>query len=249
MVLIAGEPEATQQRCLAAIATQTLRPLRTILVRDRTPFHAAFEAGLAAVDTALLWQVDVDMVPDPDCLTVLRGAMHPGAAMSLAYLDDPMLGPEHGIKLFNVAALRAHPLPAGLTAETLQVEALIAGGYELVEARRARSAYGHPPQTLGRHLPDYSDDAIVCARFRRIGAKVHERAAHTNIGAYLDRLARVGHSQRHLAMLAFADGLIAGPSGNGHLPTGNSVLPKLIARLRGSGVDSRFPVTQRIVDL
>ena len=50
-------------------------------------------------------------------------------------------------------------------------------------------------------------------------------------------------------MLAFADGLIAGPSGNGHLPTGDSALPELMARLHGSGIDSCFPVTQRTVDL
>ena len=106
VVLITGEAEALQQRCLAALEAQTLPPLRTVRVRDRSPFHAAFEAGLAE-STRHCCGVDVDMVPDLDYLAVLHGAMHSGAAMSLAYLDDPMLGPEHGIKLFNVAALRA----------------------------------------------------------------------------------------------------------------------------------------------
>ena len=132
LVLIAGEPEAMQRRCLAALEAQRLRAGRTLLVRDWVPFQAAFEAGVARVETPLLWRCDADMVPDPDCLTVLYGAMRPGTAISLGYLDDPVLGPENGIKLFDAAALRAHPLPAGLTVETRQVEDLIGAGYELV---------------------------------------------------------------------------------------------------------------------
>lgn len=248
VVLIAGEPEAMRRRCLAAVQAQTRQPARTIEIRGHQPFHAAFAAGLARVNTALLWQVDVDMVPDPDCLAVLRAAIRPGTAMALGYLQDPMLGPIHGIKLFDTDALRAHPLPAGLTAETRQVHAMVADGQELVQAQRIEPGHGHPAEVLGRHEPDYDDEGVVCNRFRRLGEKVRERGGFRNIGAYLDRLARHGHPNRHLALLAFADGLIGGPHGDGHDPNGDCAVAELYSELRETGLEQRFPFVRRRVD-
>lgn len=198
--------ESTLAECEAALDAQTCVPAQRIHVLDEVMgFHAAFNSGADQVTTEFLLQVDADMILDPDCVEVLRGAMSPQSGASLGLLDDPVLGAIQGIKMFRTELVRRHALPPTLTTDTDRIARFREEGYRLTFAQRKSRAHGHAENVLGEHRPAYDDPAYLFGRFHRLGIKARQRS-YREFDNYLDRLRRSSHPNAKLAIVALVVG-------------------------------------------
>src|SRR3954454_15548745 len=94
--------EATTERAIASLRTQTMPPAEVVVVEGVRPPYAALNRGASQVQTPFFVEVNADMVLDPTCFETLRSAVRTGLGIVVGQLRDPLVaGAVTGIKLFR----------------------------------------------------------------------------------------------------------------------------------------------------
>ncbi len=205
VVLTTGEK--TFDECLRRLKAQTLPPREVIVVDGRNlPFHRAFNRGIAQVPTDFFVQCDADMLFDPDCIEVLRRTVKSDTGVSLGFLDDKILGTIQAVKLFRTAAVQKQLFPDSINPDSDRIALLREDGYTIAFARREARKYGHEPEVLAAHRPNYDDPLYAFGKFYLLGSKVRHRGSLEEYRSCLASLKKSRHPMADTAIMAFCNG-------------------------------------------
>jgi hypothetical protein len=228
VVLSIGEPFVG--RALASLEHQTEPPAAVVRIDGVTPFHRAFNAGMAKVRTDHFVHVDADMVLDPTALADLRACMAPGIGVVVGGLRDPLRGSIVGVKLYRTESTAGVSCPDSITPAVDFVTAIRDHGWLTAHAITARPGPRALWHTFGEHQPDYSPP-YTFAKFRILGA----RYRHWRTGASLRRMFGILRESRHpgarFAQAGTATGLYWAESRDALRPTAPSDAFALFERL------------------
>ena len=205
VVVTAGEK--TLARSLACLRQQML-PLHDIIVIRNTkkPFHQGLNRGVRRVKTEFFVQCDADMLLDPDCVEVLRRYMEKDTGVAFAHLEDGLLGTIQAVKMFRTSCLLERPLDNTINPDSSRILKMAEQGHRIAVARRKYRKYGHAPDVLGRHCPDYHDPVYCFGKFSLLGSKVSSRGSFLEYKACLNALKRSQHPMADTALMAFCHG-------------------------------------------
>lgn len=204
VVLTIGAP--TLQEALRHVNAQTVRLAKIIRVDGVTPFYRALNYGARQVETSYFIQVDEDMLLDPDCVEKLIAGIEPDVGMVIGHLQDPMVGPEVGVKLFRTACALKFPLKNTASPETDFLNAIEKDGWKTVYI----GGYGEPEQqqweTVGLHRPDYSPRNAF-EKFLREGRKLNYRKKLGAFYSLLHTLRFSSHENATIAQIGLCQGI------------------------------------------
>jgi hypothetical protein len=204
VVLTIGEPFLA--RALASLERQTQPPADVVLVEGVSPFHRAFNTGVARVRTAFFVHVDADMVLDPAALADLRACVAPGVGLVVGGLRDALRGSIVGVKLYRTACATAQPCPDSIAPAVDFADAIRARGWVTAHALTYRPGPRALWHTFGEHQPDYTP-LYTFTKFRILGA----RYRHWRNGPKLRRMFRLlqgsGHQAAPIAQAGAAVGV------------------------------------------
>jgi glycosyltransferase involved in cell wall biosynthesis len=204
LVLTLGEQ--TTARAVESLRAQTL-PIAEVVVLDGvTPFHRAFNAGAERMSSPYFLQVDADFILDPECARSLRDAMAPEIGVTVGALEDPLIGPIAGVKLFRRECVAGTRLSDTIAPEVEFGWALERRGWQTryLVGRRG----GTPTSTMGGHRPRYTLE-YVFGTYYLLGARY---ARHNDAPALLWRarqLRRNAHRMASVARVALGHGMFA----------------------------------------
>lgn len=216
VVLTIGE--ATLSDSLASLQRQTFQLADVIVVRDIHPFPAAMNHGVAQVNTPFLLQCDADMILHPDCVETLISAMDEQTGVSIAYLQDDLLGEIQAVKLYRTECLRKAPFENRIATDSDGIEKIVRQNYSIVFARRKIAGDDHSPDVLGFHRPNYADPLYVYNKFSVMGSIVRSRNSYREYRGVLDALKQSTHEMADLAITAFCHGLFKDRRQSEHKP-------------------------------
>jgi hypothetical protein len=202
VVLTVGEQ--TTNRALASLKAQSLPVEDVVIVEGVRPFHRAFNSGVEQVTTPFFVQVDADMVLDPDCVEVLRGAMSPTVGIAVGALRDPLMGTVAGVKAFRRSCLEAVRLRDTIGPEIEFSLALGRLGWLTQYLYRDLQSGRHP--TLGSHRPDYTVE-YVFGTYYLLGRLYGHREDTGALRWRFTQLRRSAHPMAPVARLAMAHGI------------------------------------------
>jgi hypothetical protein len=198
--------EAHTARALASIESQTLQPVEIVSVGPEiTPFHRAFNAAVAKVNTEFFIEVDADMVLDDACIEALRACMDDRVGVVTGLLRDPILTRISGIHLFRTRCFEQARYRDSIIPETDFRTAIAKRGWQLLFALRPDVPWDSR-HTFGRHEPDYTP-AYTFRRFFVEGARNRVRKQGTRTRGLLFQLLHSPHPLGALATIAAAHGL------------------------------------------
>ncbi|MBN8547697.1 MAG: hypothetical protein J0M12_00130 [Deltaproteobacteria bacterium] len=141
--------------CMQALENQLGAPaFVTEIVRDVSPFNAAFDELVRRSNTEFMIQVDEDMILYPHAVARMQEVMEAAPdniGMVLFYLFDPDRDQRiHGIKIFRTAVLRTLRSKDVKASEMDLLEQMLEAGYRWVIH----------PETMGYHGILYSPESI-----------------------------------------------------------------------------------------
>lgn len=236
VVLTVGE--RTTERALDSVRRQTLQPEQVVVVEGARPFHRAFNSAFARVETPYFVQVDADMVLDPDCLEVLRGAMSPRTGIALGALRDPLIGKIAGVKMFRSSCLESFRLRDTIDPDVDYSRTLARLGWStdyLTGHRRPAARSG----ALGAHLPDYTLP-YVFGTYYALGRRYGHRVNLGTLRWRVAQLRRSPHPKAPVARLAMAKGVFGNETADIPKPRPGSdeaaFLRRLLATPRPRGI-------------
>jgi hypothetical protein len=215
LVLSMGEDSTT--RAIASVRRQTPAVAEVIVVRNLSPFHRAFNSGVAQVRTPFFVQVDADMILDETCVADLRSAVAEGVGIVVGHLRDPLLDRIVGIKLFRTECCVRARLPDSVSAETDFVATLWQQGWTTVYALNYTNGPPASWHIFGKHEPDYTP-FYTFAKYVREGAKARYRKVGKALRYQSQQLSRSTHEVAYLAMIGLAHGIFVEPQRDIHAP-------------------------------
>jgi hypothetical protein len=204
VVLSVGEDSTA--RAIGSLECQTVPVTETVVVRDISPFHRAFNTGVARVQTPFFVQVDADMVLDNTCVGDLRDAMADGVGVVVGHLRDPLLGRVRGIKLFRTECCALVPLRDSPSPETDFNEDILPYGWRNIYALKSTSSSPEDWHVFGDHRPDYTL-AYTFSKFARDSVKARYRKVGPALRRKFQRLRQSTHSAAGVAVIAAAHGI------------------------------------------
>jgi hypothetical protein len=204
VVLATGE--ATLERALTSVRSQTYEIADMVVIEGVTPFHRAFNAGVAAVRTPYFVQVDADMVLDPTCVAELYELMAPEVGLVAGLLRDPLLGRVPAVKLFRAACFAGAPLPNTIAPEVDHYRAGHLAGWLTIYALRRDGWRAAPGHTFGEHRPDYTPSYAYSTYFL-LGSRYRYLRELDGLSWHLRELAASAHPCATLARLALGHGV------------------------------------------
>ncbi|MGH7963152.1 MAG: hypothetical protein ACRERD_15195 [Candidatus Binatia bacterium] len=204
LVLSLGEDYT--DRAIASVRRQAFPAVETIVVRGISPFHHAFQSGVACVRTAFFIQVDADMILDSTCIKDLRDCVSDGVGIIVGHLRDPLLNRAVGIKLFRTQSCGRVRHRDSVSSETDFVGDIEREGWTTVYALQYSEASPARWHTFGEHCPDYNPHYTFC-KFVRDGAKARYRKAGGGIRGLFRQLQTSAHSAATVAAIAAAHGI------------------------------------------
>jgi len=204
ILLATGEPFV--DRALASLERQTEPPVDVVRVDDVSPFHRAFNAGMARVKSEYFVQVDADMILDPEALADLRSGMAPGISTVVGGLRDPLRGSIVGVKLFRLEAARVQPCQDSITPAVDFIAAMSERGWSTAHALKYRPGPKALWHTFGEHRPDYTP-RYTFVKFRIIGARYRRWRRRESLQRMFALLHQSSHPAAIVAQIGTADGL------------------------------------------
>lgn len=206
MVLTLGE--STLNEALASVQKQSTRPAEVLVVENEQPVSRAFHVGSRRVRTPFFMQCDADMILSADCLQVLRDGMEPDVGVCVGFLQDDILGPIQGVKLFRTDAVLPYT-SSSLASDSDMIGQMLKGGWKMRFCRREQPHPELDRDVLGLHRPTYDDEEYLFFKFSRQGSKARYRRSMPEFLALLQALKTSTHPKADLALLAFCHGFFA----------------------------------------
>jgi glycosyltransferase involved in cell wall biosynthesis len=210
--------EATLDDSLASLRKQSHKLEEIVVVRDVHPFPEAMNRGVAQVTTPFVLQCDADMILHPDCLETLASAMDEKTGVSIAYLQDDLLGEIQAVKLYRTECLRIAPFENRIATDSDGIERIVQQNYRIVFARRRNPNGQHSSDVLGYHRPNYADPLYVYSKFSVMGSIVRNRNSYSEYKGVLGALKQSSHEMADLAITAFCHGLFKDRKESEHKP-------------------------------
>jgi hypothetical protein len=203
VVLTLGE--ATTERAIASLRTQTMPPAEVVMVEGVRPPHAALNRGASQVQTPFFVEVDADMVLDPTCFETLRSAVRPDVGIVVGQLRDPLVaGAVTGIKLFRTRCLDDARWRDSVIQDIDFYRRLVQKGWAtaqvLVPDRRPDHRH-----TLGEHRPDYTVD-YTYSTYHQLGTRWRYYRDLHMLTRRIGLLRRSAHPLAPVARLALGHG-------------------------------------------
>lgn len=204
LVLSLGEDYT--ERALASVRDQTRPVAETVVVRGVSPFHRAFNSGLARVRTAFFVQVDADMILDATCVADLRLCVADHVGIVVGHLRDPLLGRLVGIKLFRTQCFERLQFRDTISFDTDFVGDMERQGWTTVYALKYAGESPAGLHVFGDHRPDYTPHYTFC-KYVIEGARYRYRKAGGGIRHLFWLLQSSRHPLATTATVAAAHGI------------------------------------------
>jgi len=108
VILLVMDPSHLLDRCLESLENQTLKPVKTEMIRNVSPAPKAMQIGLDRVETEYFVPVDEDMVLYPRCIEQLHYLISktPKRGKVTLHLEDPIMGVIRGVHIYRTSAAR-----------------------------------------------------------------------------------------------------------------------------------------------
>lgn len=205
--------EATTQRAIESVKSQSLPAYDIIVIDHVTPFHQAMNQAMKKVRSTFFVQVDADMVLDPDCFAQLRHRMDPQVGLVVGHLRDPLVQRVVGIKMYRTASLQYITFKDSISPDTEVEKELIAHGWDSIYALKYSGIESKWWHCFGEHQPEYtpfytfSKSLLEGRRYRYRG----------RVKAFKGHLAQLQKGKADIAMIAqiaLAHGVFSVESGD-----------------------------------
>ena len=200
VVLSTGE--LTTRDAITSLNRQSLPVREVVVVRDRTPFHAALNAAVAQVRTPFFVQVDADMILDRHCVEALRRSVRSRVGVVVGRLRDALIGQTVGIKLFRTACFNETKFRDTIAPDSDFVDDLARAGWSTIYIGQRSNSWA----TFGEHRPDYAP-AYTYKKYLLEGARYRYRQKPEGLRWHFGTLEESRHPSALIAQIALTQGL------------------------------------------
>jgi len=204
LVLTVGEK--TTDEAISRLRKQTMPCSEIVVVRNVTPFHKAINKGISQVTTTFFLQCDADMLLDPDCVETMLKFVGDDVAVLIGYLEDDLLGTVQAVKMFRTEALKKVWFWDTISPDTDCINRLAKQGWKYVFVNRGKRKFGHPPDVLGAHKPEYTP-LYTLEKFKLEGSRIRYRGIFQEFISCLEKLKSSKHPLANIAIIGLCHGL------------------------------------------
>ena len=204
LVLTVGEK--TTDEAIRRLGEQTVPCRETIVVRNVTPFHKAINRGISQIRTPFFIQCDADMLLDPDCIETMQKFIRDDIAVLIGYLSDKLLGTIQAVKMFRTECLKQIRFSNTISPDTNCITRLHKMGWNFVFVSRGEGRYGHAPDVLGTHKPEYTP-LYTFEKFKLEGSRIRHRGVFQEFTSCLEKLRSSKHPMATTALIGLCHGL------------------------------------------
>jgi len=204
--LVLSIGEKTTQRAIQSLERQTTPPKEIVLIENVFPFHKAMNEGVSRINTPFFIQCDADMVLDPDCIETMQKFIKEDIAVYIGYLSDGLLGKIQAVKMFRTECVRKVGFSNSISPDTVLINRLCEIGWNYVFVKRNESKYGHFPEVLGSHKPEYTP-IYTFEKFKLEGSRIRYRGVFQEFVACLTKLKNSKHPMAMIALIGLCHGL------------------------------------------
>jgi glycosyltransferase involved in cell wall biosynthesis len=204
--LVLSIGEKTTKRAIQSLERQTVPPSDIVLVENVSPFHKAMNEGVSRIKTPFFIQCDADMVLDPDCIETMQNFIKEDIAVYIVYLSDDLLGKIQAVKMFRTECTREVGFPNTISPDTDCINQLYEAGWKYVFVKRNRSKFGHIPDLLGSHKPEYTP-IYTFEKFKLEGSRIKYRGVFQEFAACLTKLKNSKHPMATIALIGLCHGI------------------------------------------
>ena len=190
--------EATTQRAIESVHSQSLKPCKIIIIENVSPFHVAMNQAIEKVKSDFFVEVDADMVLDKYCFAILRKCMEPQLGIVIGFLWDSLVQRVSGVKLYRKACFQQVKFKDSISPDTDVGKEIVALGWRRVRAQNFSSQKKHQWHTLGEHRPLYTPQ-YTYSKFLRKGKRYRYRR---NVGGLKSLLGKIQKSHEQVAIIA-----------------------------------------------
>lgn len=204
LVLTVGEK--TTEEAIRRLREQTVPCGEIIVVRNVTPFHNAINRGISQVKTPFFIQCDADMLLDPDCIETMQRFIKDDVAVLIGYLSDELLGTVQAVKMFRTECFEKAKFSDSVSPDTDCINLLNSMGWKFVFVSRGEERYGHAPDVLGAHKPEYTP-LYTFEKFKLEGSRIRYRGVFQEFISCLEKLRNSKHPMAAIALIGLCHGL------------------------------------------
>ena len=204
LVLTVGEK--TTEEAIRRLKEQTVPCHEIIVVRNVTPFHKAIDRGISRVKTPFFLQCDADMLLDPDCIETMQKFVRDDTGVLIGYLSDELLGTVQAVKMFRTECIKKLMFSNSISPDTDCINRLSKMGWKFVFVSRGEERYGHAPDVLGAHKPEYTP-LYTFEKFKLEGSRIRYRGVFQEFASCLEKLKDSQHPMAPIALIGLCHGL------------------------------------------
>jgi len=204
LVLTVGEK--TTEEAIKRLREQTVPCQEIIVVQNVTPFHKAINRGISQVKTSFFLQCDADMLLDPDCVETMLKFIRDDVAVLIGYLSDELLGTVQAVKMFKTECVKKVGFVNSISPDTHCINLLSKMGWKFVFVNRGEEKYGHAPDVLGTHKPEYAP-LYTFEKFKLEGSRIRYRGVSQEFISCLEKLKDSKHPMALIALIGLCHGL------------------------------------------
>jgi len=204
LVLTVGEK--TTEEAIRRLREQTVPCSEIVVVRNVTPFHKAINQGISQVKTPFFLQCDADMLLDPDCIETMQKFIRDDVAVLIGYLSDELLGTVQAVKMFRTECFEKVKFSDSISPDTDCINHLNKMGWKFVFVSRGEERYGHAPDVLGTHKPEYTP-LYTFEKFKLEGSRIRYRGVFQEFTSCLEKLKNSQHPMALIALIGLCHGL------------------------------------------
>ena len=243
LVLTVGE--RTTKEAIKRLREQAVPCREIIVVRNVTPFYKAINQGIAQVKTPFFVQCDADMLLDPDCIETMQKFIRDDVAVLIGYLSDELLGTIQAVKMFRTECLKQIRFSNTISPDTNCINRLSKMGWNFIFVSREEERYGHAPDVLGSHEPEYTP-LYTFEKFKLEGSRIRHRGVFQEFSACLGKLKSSKHPMALIALIGLCHGLFMEERKDGLRPYSRSRDFKLLEKfMTGMNVENLpFAITK-----
>jgi len=227
LVLTVGEK--TTDEAIRRLGEQTVPCREIIVVRNVTPFHKAMNRGISQVRTPFFIQCDADMLLDPDCIETMQNFIRDDIAVLIGYLSDELLGTIQGVKMFRTECLKKVKFSDTISPDTGCINRLSKMGWKSVFVSRGEGRYGHAPDVLGAHKPEYTP-LYTFEKFKLEGSRIRHRGVFQEFISCLEKLKGSKQPMAPIGLIGLCHGLFMEERKDGLRPYSRSRDFKLLEK-------------------
>jgi len=198
--------EKTTEEAVKRLREQTVPCREIVVVQNVTPLHKAMNRGISQVKTPFFIQCDADMLLDPDCIETMQKFIKDDVAVLIGYLSDELLGTIQAVKMFRTECLRKVKFSNTISPDTDCINRLCKMGWKFVFVSRGEERYGHAPDVLGTHEPEYTP-FYTFEKFKLEGSRIRYRGVFQEFTSCLEKLKNSKHPMALIALIGLCHGL------------------------------------------